>query len=127
MHDYHAVTTLIARLQRELSPAEGVIELRVEASPAFSPEALRQTYEILTQETPLAGSRLVVDELVDGRECTACGMAWALSHEDVVGHLVVCPSCGTLSTLEGGAGIELLEVRRAQTSTTRCLAAFVTE
>ena len=127
MHDYYAVSTLIARLTREPGLTEGVIEVRVLASPLFSPEALQQTYEMLTEETPLAGSCLIVEDLVDCRECAACEATWALSHEDVAGHLVVCPSCGTLSALEGGAGIELLEIRREEAVTTHSLDAFVTE
>ncbi|MGO8721595.1 MAG: hydrogenase/urease maturation nickel metallochaperone HypA [Acidimicrobiales bacterium] len=127
MHDYYAVSTLIARLTREPGLTEGVIEVRVRASPLFSPEALQQTYEMLTEETPLAGSCLIVEDLVDRRECAACEATWAVSYEDVVGHLVVCPSCGTMSPLEGGAGIELLEIRRPEALTMRTPDAFLAE
>jgi Zn finger protein HypA/HybF involved in hydrogenase expression len=77
----------------------------------FSPEALRQAYQMLTQDTPLSASRLLVEELADRRECAPCGAAWAVSPDDVAGHLVVCPSCGALSPLGAGAAIELLEIR----------------
>ncbi|MGA3353876.1 MAG: hydrogenase/urease maturation nickel metallochaperone HypA [Acidimicrobiales bacterium] len=113
MHDYWAISSVIARLQRDPGPHDDVVEVRVKASPAFSREALQQTYEVLTLDTPLVGSRLVVEEVVDRRECAACKVTWAVSYDDVFGHLVACPSCGTLSPLEEGAGIELLEIRRA--------------
>ncbi len=110
MHDYHIVSDLVARLTRDPSLAERVAEVRVRASPVFSPEALLQAYEMLTEETPLAGSHLVVEELADRRECATCREIWTVSGNDVAGHLIICPSCGTPSPLEGGSGIELLEI-----------------
>ncbi len=113
MHDYHAVSALVERLTGDSHQLEGrhVAEVRIRASPVFSPEAMEQAYEMLTQDTPLAGSRLVVEALADRRECAACGQPWTVSRDDVAGHLLVCPSCGALSPLEGGSGIELVGVR----------------
>lgn len=111
MHDYHAVSALIARLARDPERAEGIAEVRVRASPVFSPEALRQAYQMLTEDTPLSGSRLLVEELVDHRECGQCGTAWTVSPDDVAGHLVICPSCGALAPLDARVTIELLEIR----------------
>jgi Zn finger protein HypA/HybF involved in hydrogenase expression len=111
VHDYHAVSALIARLVRDPSLAEGIAEVRVRASPVFSPEALQQAYQILTEDTPLSGSRLLVEELADRRECAQCGTAWAMSPDDVAGHLVICPTCGSPTPLDAGAAIELLEIR----------------
>ena len=111
MHDYHAVSALVARLAHDPSLAEGIAEVRVRASPVFSPEALQQAYQMLTQDTPLSGSRLLVEVLADRRECAQCGTAWAVSPDDVAGHLVICPSCGALTPLDARAAIELLEIR----------------
>ncbi len=93
------------------SLAAGIAEVRVRASPVFSPEALRQAYQMLTEDTPLSGSRLLVEELAECRECVLCGTAWAVSRDDVAGHLVICPSCGAVSPLGAGAAIELIEIR----------------
>jgi Zn finger protein HypA/HybF involved in hydrogenase expression len=76
----------------------------------FSPDALQQAYQMLTEDTPLSGSRLVIEQLTDRRECAPCGAAWAVSPDDMVGHLIVCPSCGAVSPLDDGAAIELLEI-----------------
>ena len=110
MHDYHAVSALVARLTRDPGLAAGIAEVRVRASPVFSPEALQQAYQMLTQDTPLSGSRLLIEELADRRECARCRAAWVVSADDVAGHLVVCPSCGALSPLDAGAAIELLGI-----------------
>ena len=111
MHDYHAIGALVARLARDPSLADGIAEVRVRASPVFSPDALRQAYQMLTEDTPLSGSRLLIEELADRRECAQCGTAWTVSLDDIAGHLVICPSCGALAPLDAGALIELLEIR----------------
>jgi Zn finger protein HypA/HybF involved in hydrogenase expression len=111
VHDYYAVSALVARLARDPGPAEGIAEVRVRASPVFSPEALRQAWQMLTEDTPLSGSCLLVEELADRRECARCGTAWVVSPDDVAGHLVICPSCGALAPLDARATIELLEIR----------------
>lgn len=111
MHDYHAVSALVARLARDPSLAEGIAEVRVRASPVFSPEALRQAYQMLTADTPLSGSSLLVEELADRRDCARCGTTWAVTPDDVAGHLVICPSCGALAPLDAAAVIELLEIK----------------
>ena len=111
MHDYHAVGALVARLAGDPGAAADIAEVRVRASPVFSPDALRQAYQMLTEDTPLRGSRLLVEELADHRECARCGTAWAVSPDDVAGHLVICPSCGAPAPLGAAAAIELLEIR----------------
>jgi len=111
VHDYHAVSALVAHLTRDPGLAAGVAEVRVRASPVFSPDALLQAYQMLTEDTPLSGSRLLVEELADPRQCPLCGAARTVSPGDVVGHLVSCPSCGAPSPLDAAAAIELLEIR----------------
>ncbi len=112
MHDYHAMSALVTRLAADPSLAEGIAEVRVRASPVFSPDALRQAYQMLTEDTPLRGSHLLVEDRADRRECARCGTSWAVSPDDVAGHLVICPSCGAPAPLDAGAVIELLEIRR---------------
>lgn len=114
MHDYYAVKALFERMTSEIGDLEvdRITEVRVRASATLSAEALQQAWEMLTQDTPLEGSRLTVECLPDVRECPACGGSWAVTHGDLVGHVLVCPSCGALSPIEGGAGIEVLGITR---------------
>ena len=113
MHEVHAAEALVERLESELEreSLDRIAEVRVRASVVFSPEALQQSYEMLVSETALRGSRLVVEELPDERECPSCGGVWTISRDDVTGHVLVCPSCGGLSSIEGGSGIEVAAVR----------------
>jgi len=108
VHDLHAVETLIERLRS--AGLQDLTEVRIQAGPTFSPEALEQAYTMLTQDTPLAGSRLVVVELPDDRGCSACGRKWTVTRDDVAGHAVLCPSCGSPSPTDGGASIEVLGI-----------------
>ncbi len=124
MHDYYAVETLVEQLTKELGSlgdpeAERVREVRVRADVTLSPDSLEQAYEMLTQDTPLEGSRLVVESSPDDRLCPTCGRSWSATHEDVAGHLLICPSCGALSALEAGGRIEILPVRRGRSGSRR--------
>jgi hydrogenase nickel incorporation protein HypA/HybF len=118
VHDYHAVHALIERLTGELDPAalDGVVQVRIRAGAAFSPEALQQAYEMLTPGTPLEGSRLVVEGSADPATCSACGHVWTVTNDDLAGHWLACPSCGALSEPEAGVGIEILAVTSAGTA-----------
>jgi hydrogenase nickel incorporation protein HypA/HybF len=113
VHDYHAVAALIERIADQTGDLERVAEVRIRAGLAFSPEALQQAWEMLTQDSPLEHARLVVEESPDERECPACGRSWAIRREDVAGHVVLCPSCGAPSPIQGDAGIEVLDVTAA--------------
>jgi Zn finger protein HypA/HybF involved in hydrogenase expression len=108
VHDVHAVDALIERIER--AAPSGPVDVRVRAGPEFSPEALTQAFAMRVLGTSLEGSRLTVEELEDERDCGACGTSWVVSAEDLAGHVVLCPVCGTPSPAGDGVGIELVEV-----------------
>jgi Zn finger protein HypA/HybF involved in hydrogenase expression len=109
MHDYHAIEALVERLTQE-PDADQITEVHIDADAIYSPEALLQAYEMLTSGTPLEGSVLVVQESRKEWECSACGHSWTISPDDLVGHMLVCPSCGGLTSIEGRGGIEVVSV-----------------
>jgi Zn finger protein HypA/HybF involved in hydrogenase expression len=110
MHDYHAVEALVQRLTVDLdtSEIERITEVRVRTSAIYSAEALKQAFEMLTRNTSLEGSVLVVEERLAERDCPGCGKPWTPTHDDLAGHLLVCPSCGMPSANDGGAGIAIV-------------------
>jgi Zn finger protein HypA/HybF involved in hydrogenase expression len=116
MHDVHAVRALVDRLITELAgPAAGAVcEVHVRADVTLSPEALEQAYEMLTPGTVLKGSRLVVDETAAEHLCGTCGVASPVTHDDVAGHLLICPSCGSLAPLEGFSGLRVTGIELAE-------------
>lgn len=107
MHDYQVVATLVERLTKQLADRDRVTEVRIRANPVFSPEALEQAFEMLTADTQLEGSRLLVEKS-DDCECPACGASWTPAHDDLVGAYVICPTCGEPSPIPGGTGIEVV-------------------
>ena len=109
MHEVHAVEALVDRLTSELVH-HGIAEVRIRVGPTLSPEALEQAWEMLTQDTRLQGSCLVVEERPDQRTCPSCGGSWTVSKDDVAGHAVLCPSCGAASPIEDETGIEVLAI-----------------
>jgi hydrogenase nickel incorporation protein HypA/HybF len=115
VHDYHAVKALVDHLRRQLEDPDAgrVEEVRIRADATLSPEALEQAYEMLTKDTPLEGSRLVVEEPPEERLCETCGASWTATHEDVAGHLLICPICGALSAIEGTTGLQLVTITAA--------------
>jgi len=110
MHDHAAVTALIDHLTHGAVPAGGIAEVRIRAGPSFSREALEQAYEMLVQETPLEGSRLVVEPSQDEHACAACGERWLVTSGDLAGHVLLCPSCGAPSAIEHGACLEVVAI-----------------
>jgi len=107
MHDYQVVVTLVERLTDQLDERDRVTEVRIRANPVFSPEALAQAFEMLTVDTSLEGSHLLIEKS-DDCECPACGASWTPAHDDLVGAYVVCPTCGAPSPMQGLMGIELV-------------------
>jgi Zn finger protein HypA/HybF involved in hydrogenase expression len=109
MHDYQAMEALVERLTQE-PDVDRIAEVRIDVDAIYSPEALLQAYEMLTKDTPLEGSRLVVSEMRREWKCPKCAHSWTISPDDVVGHMLLCPSCGAPSSIEGQGGIDVVSV-----------------
>lgn len=75
------------------------VNLQVGKLSAIVPESLRFCYEIATRKTPLAGSRLDIEEIPVVARCSDCDHDWTLEKP-----AFRCPACG-------GSRIELLSGR----------------
>ena len=109
MHEYYAAQAVVERLTGAAGAGSVVTEVRVRASPVFSAEALQQAYEMLVLGTTLAGSHLTVEDLAVEHECGGCGAVFTVSRDDVAGHVIVCPYCGTPSAFDVAARLEVVE------------------
>ncbi|MEW6059549.1 MAG: hydrogenase maturation nickel metallochaperone HypA [Actinomycetota bacterium] len=116
MHDHQAVEMLVARLTERLGESGRISEVRIRVGPVFSADALEQAFEMLTRDTPLEGSKLLIEEWGDS-VCPSCGAHWVPTHTDLAGPWLVCPSCGSPSLVGGTAGIEILGVMGGRTET----------
>ncbi len=122
MHEYSMMENVIAVIKAELQKAgeapEGrhlEVTLKVGALEMHSEEAARQAFEVLTKGTPLEGARLNLIVLPVTLACTECGfqgplpMGAADPHEAMP--VVECPQCGALTPVQGGRGVESIELK----------------
>jgi Zn finger protein HypA/HybF involved in hydrogenase expression len=122
LHEYSLMEQVIAHILAELKkvdgPADGSsleVVLRVGALAVHSEAATRQAYEVLVKGTPLAQSRLNLTIEPVTLTCAKCGYQGPLPEGAVDPHdqspLVECPQCGAVSPVQGGRGVEGIELR----------------
>lgn len=111
MHEYAAVEALIEGLSHELAGrrVRRVTMVRLRRGSAFDDAALRQAYAMLTPGTPLAGAALEV-AVEDLEVACDCGHRQIITSDDLVGHLFVCPACGTPQEIENTHDLAVVEV-----------------
>ncbi|HEU0243809.1 MAG TPA: hydrogenase/urease maturation nickel metallochaperone HypA [Candidatus Limnocylindrales bacterium] len=112
MHEVALVADLV-EVASARSGGAPVGVVRVRYATTIPEDVLRQAFEMLAADGPLAGAALDAEPFDIRLDCP-CGFSGALGHDDMVGtSIAVCPSCGDVSTPPRTAEIELLEVRAA--------------
>ena len=92
-------------------PGARVSLVRVRHATTIPEAVLRQAFEMLTADGPLASAVLETMPFYRELRCP-CGFDGALGHDDVIGpDAAVCPACGELRSIPPTAELELLEVR----------------
>ena len=111
MHELAAVASLVEQLLERLGDREpGALErLRVRRGSDFSEEALIQGFEALSRGTVLEGARLEI-EVAEVRASCACGQTSLVTADDLIGHMLVCPSCGSVRDAPATPELEVLEL-----------------
>ena len=111
MHEFGITQTIIKRLLKQLERDEvlKVVKITFRRSSAFSEEVLRQTFGMLSADTPLAGAELVVEVAILHATC-ACGYSGEINSEDLFGHAFICPNCGAVREIAEAHDLELVEV-----------------
>lgn len=108
MHEFSLASELIERCE-ELAGGLPVAVVRVRRSPAIGEVELRQAFEACAAGTTMEGARLDVEVDPVSFECP-CGFRGELGANDVIGHMVVCPSCAAVSGHGTGTDLDLLAV-----------------
>src|SRR4051794_30053346 len=111
MHEFGVTEVIIKRLlnQLERDRVSKVLKITFRRSSAFSDEVLRQTFDVLSVGTPLAGAELVVEVAVLQVKCS-CGQNSRVRSDDLVGHMFICPNCGAVREIAEAHDLELIEV-----------------
>lgn len=96
MHELSIAQSLLAVIQEEMAKhgKEKLISVKVKHGrlAAVVPEALDMAFTVLTEETPLAGARLDLEELPVRLRCRTCGREFV--PEGGTLPLAPCPACG---------------------------------
>lgn len=113
MHEYSIVEDLVNRLKQELenSGAEKLQRVKLRRGSTFSEGALLQAFEMLTVNTPLQGTELIVEAYSVEKTCPNCNFTETVEADDLVGHLHICPECGHAEQIDEASGLEVLEIK----------------
>ena len=112
MHEFSIIESLVERITQSCveSSVDKVALIRLRRGGTFSEEALHQAFMTFTVGTPLEGTRIEVESNDHLFECDQCGYQQRITHDDLVGHVFVCPGCGAMKTVDEAHDLELLEV-----------------
>ena len=108
MHELSIAMSILESVEEELARRScGSIEavhLRIGALSGVVPDALRSAYELAAEETPFAGSRLVIEEIPIVIYCGVC----ARNQTVASANWFCCPECNTPSNqLVSGRELEI--------------------
>ena len=122
MHEYslmeQVIAHILAELKKQAGPPPGSsleVALKVGALAVHSEAATRQAFEVLVKGTPLENARLDLTIEPVTLTCGSCGYQGPLPLDAVDPHdqspLVECPRCGVVCPVQGGHGVESIELR----------------
>lgn len=111
MHEFSIAEALTEALLARAGEWRGqrVTAVRIRRGSAISEAALQAGFRACARGTLLAQAALVVETVTTTVRCR-CGQAQAVTSDDLIGHSVWCPACGTLTPVEALADLELLDV-----------------
>lgn len=94
MHELTIANSILQAVVREmelrnLRDVETIV-LRIGALSDVVPEALEFNFDIIKADTPLAQTKLVMEQVPLKGQCRACAQAF-----EVVNYLFACPKCGS--------------------------------
>jgi hydrogenase nickel incorporation protein HypA/HybF len=109
VHEVGLVDELVEAVERR-ADGRPVRVVRVLHATTIPEDVLRQAWEMLVDDGPLAGAALETEPF-DIRLACRCGYDGPLGHDDLAGaSLAICPSCGEASPIPPTPELEVLEV-----------------
>jgi Zn finger protein HypA/HybF involved in hydrogenase expression len=115
MHELSLVAELVDECLGRAGSRE-IEVIRVRHASTISEDTVRQAFDMLTTGSRLAGVRLETEEFGLSLHCAACDRIAVLDHDHAIGHIRVCPACGTVSNDPQTCELELVAiVERAAT------------
>ena len=112
--------SVLPEVETQLSLGRNVqgLAVTIGAMELHSEEAFRQAFTIQSQDTPLAGATLELTIVPPEVNCPSCGFHGPLGDDRIDPHnpdpIMECPACNRLTTVEGGRGVQQLELILAE-------------
>jgi hydrogenase nickel incorporation protein HypA/HybF len=106
MHELSIAIALVdaaATKAEELGATVSAVHVRIGALSGVVADALAFSYEVATAETPLAGTRLLIEEVGVTVACPACGG----EPRPTSVQSLCCPDCGAPAMVVTGRELEL--------------------
>lgn len=115
MHELSIAMNIVDLVQEESKNRGGLqvsaVHLRLGTLAGVVKEALLSSYEMACHDTPLAGSRLVIEEVPGMVYCPACAAAQFVRNSE----WFCCPACGAIaSKIVQGKELELVSLEVAE-------------
>jgi hydrogenase nickel incorporation protein HypA/HybF len=113
VHEYSIVQELVERLLADINKRgiSSVKEVHLRRGSTFAEGPLQQAFLIMTENTPLDGAQLVIDEFEVKHTCPSCNDTKVITADDIIGHLYICPECGAADQIEEAHGLVLLDIK----------------
>jgi hydrogenase nickel incorporation protein HypA/HybF len=92
MHELSIALSIIELAEEEMSTRGGIIQavhLKIGKLSGVLPEALRSSFELASERTALAGSKLMIEEVPVVAYCAKCAVPRPVNSVD----WFVCPEC----------------------------------
>jgi Zn finger protein HypA/HybF involved in hydrogenase expression len=111
MHEFGIVEDLVAKLlpQLEAQHITSVSKVRFRRGSTFSEDALRQAFAAASKGTVLEGASLDIETVNLDYQCR-CGYQQVVTHDDLEGHLFICPRCGDVHEIDEAHDLELIDM-----------------
>lgn len=112
MHEYAMVESLIKQLQRELSEKNmrTVRSIRLQLGSTMSEGPIRQAFTMLAPGTILQDAKLQIEPFDVTHTCPICGRVDVLRHDDLLGHVFICPDCRTAMEIDEAHDLRVADI-----------------
>ena len=124
MHEISLIENLLESVlpevetQRSLGHNVQGLAVTIGAMELHSAEAFRQAFTVQSRGTPLAGARLELTVVPPEVNCPSCGFRGLFPDDQIDPHnpdpIMACPECGSPAAVEGGRGIQKVELLLAE-------------
>lgn len=109
MHEISLITDLVEECERQAGDAQ-IKSVSVRHATTIPQDMLHEVWGMVTVDRSIASAQLKSEAYEAHLNCEQCGFNGVLGHDDVVGHMSVCPQCSNPTEFEHAAEIELIGV-----------------